>query len=135
MVVPHLNTATTSAVQNEDSRHGEADAKSFNGVLDDTTEDVNRNGTLEPGNVISLVNGSVRTDTFGRATLTLTYAESYVPWVVVKLQVQAVVSGTASVTTATFTVPGTAEDFTDDKIPPAGLYSPFGQRPNCSDPL
>jgi hypothetical protein len=120
---------------NEDSRHGEADAKSFNGVLDDTTEDVNRNGTLEPGNVISLVNGSVRTDSFGRATLTLTYAESYVPWVVVKLQVQAVVSGTASVTTANFTVPGTAEDFTDDKIPPAGLYSPYGQRPSCNDPL
>lgn len=122
--------------QNEDARHGDNDARSFNGVLDSATEDVNGNGRLEPGNVISLdtSSGVVTTGSDGRATLTLLFAESYVPWVEVRLQVQAVVSGTASMTEAMFVVPGLAEDFTNQSIPPAGVISPFGYRPSCTDP-
>jgi hypothetical protein len=118
---------------NEDLRFGENDARSFNGVLDGATEDVNGNGLLEPGNVISLESGSVKTDATGRATLSLVYAESYVPWVEVRLQVQAVVSGTASITEASFVVVGLADDFTKSDIPPAGQTSPFGRRTVCTD--
>jgi hypothetical protein len=104
-----------------------------NGVLD--SEDTNHNGKLEPGNVIALSSGQVTTDSSGRATLSLVYAESYVPWVDVKLQVQARVSGTASLTEASFMVEGLSSDFTDEKVPPAGLVSPFGRRASCIDPL
>lgn len=120
---------------NEDLLLGEGDPRSFNGVLDSAAEDVNSSGTLEPGNVISLESGSVKTDSSGRATLTLIYAESYVPWVEVKLQVQAVVSGTASMTQSTFVVGGLAEDFTKADVPPAGVVSPFGRRTVCTDRL
>ena len=45
--------------------------------------------------------GTARTGTDGRATITLLYAESYVPWIKVKLVAQAIVSGTESSKTST----------------------------------
>lgn len=111
--------------KNEDTLLGDGDSRSLNGVLD-SGEDLNGNGVLEPGNVISLENGITKTDSSGRATLTLLYAETYVPWVYVRLQVQAVVSGTESITEARFVVSGVADDFKDATIPPAGIVSPFG---------
>ena len=119
---------------NEDLLHGEADARSFNGVLDGSVEDINSDGVLQPGNVISVTPGTTTTDSGGRATISLVYAESYVPWVRVRLQVQAIVSGTAGSTTATFVVIGLSDDFSDENISPAGQVSPFGVAPSCTDP-
>jgi Bacterial Ig-like domain (group 1) len=106
-----------------------------NGVLDGvgtpTTEDENGNGTLQPGNVISVTPGTVQTDATGRATLSVIYAESYAPWVEVELSVTAIVSGTESTTSTIFTVIGSTADFTNEDTPPAGVNSPFGTQVEC----
>jgi len=111
------------------------DLANFNGVLDLVPdEDVNDSGALEPGNVIALAagSGSVTTDTNGRATIYIDYAESYAPWVNVTLRATAVVSGTESVKEANFTVSGSSDDVLDQNVPPAGVNSPFGQKASCA---
>lgn len=118
---------------NEDATYGDSDGRSYNGILD-SGEDFNGDGFLQPGNVISVADGSLTTDSTGRATITLQYAESYVPWVRVRLQVQAIVSGTAGTQASTFVVPGLSADFTDQNVAPAGAVSPFGVAPSCNSP-
>ena len=130
-----LNPGRFFLCQNED--------QNYNGILDLVpNEDFNGDGKLEPGNVISVTtaqtttaasSGIARTGTDGRATITLLYAESYVPWVKVKLVAQAIVSGTESSTEAQFIVDGLATDFTSASVPPAGYVSPFGVN-DCATP-
>ena len=119
--------------QNEDAN--------YDGHLD-AGEDFNQDGRLQPGNVISVTTaqtttasatGIARTGADGRATITLLYAESYVPWVKVKLVAQAIVSGTESSTEAQFIVDGLATDFNSASVPPAGSVSPFGVN-DCATP-
>lgn len=98
-----------------------------NGILD-PGEDDNGDGVLWPGNVISVTPGSVQTIN-GRATISLIYAESYAPWVQLKLTASATVSGTESKTDVEFIVAGAAEDFGSATNPPAGVVSPFGRLP------
>ena len=111
----------------------------YNGVLD-AGEDSNGSLVLEPGNVISVTTstqataastGILVTDASGRGTVSLIYAESYSPWVEVKLRAEAVVSGTESFKEAIFVVPGATEDFSNATNAPAGLISPFGEG-SCS---
>ncbi|MDP3823452.1 MAG: Ig-like domain-containing protein [Burkholderiales bacterium] len=126
----------------------------YNGVLDgvagDPTagEDSNGSFTLEPGNVISVTTsnsttsgstGVLTTDATGRGTISLIYAESYAPWVQVKLRAEAIVSGTESFKEAVFFVNGSSEDFSSATNAPAGVVSPFGSgplggSPSCSEP-
>ena len=126
---------------NEDDGAGNAN-NAYNGILD-PGEDRNGNGRLEPGNVISVTasgltggasSGTVKTDVTGRATISLIYAESYAPWVKVRLRAEAVVTGTESSKEAVFTVSGAAEDFTSATVPPAGAVSPFGTVLDCANP-
>lgn len=98
-----------------------------NGILD-AGEDDNADVVLWPGNVIAVTPGSVQTAN-GRATLSLIYAESYAPWVRMRLTVSATVAGTESRTDAEFIVTGSAPDFSDATNPPAGVISPFGLLP------
>jgi Bacterial Ig-like domain (group 1) len=125
---------------NEDNGGGNP-ANVYNGVLD-AGEDFNGNGALEPGNVISVTtstqataasSGILITDASGRGTVSLIYAESYSPWVEVKLRAEAVVSGTESFKEAIFVVPGATEDFSNATNSPAGFVSPFGENA-CSVP-
>jgi hypothetical protein len=110
--------------------------KNYNGIID-SGDDFNNDGKLEPGNVISVTtasgNGIARTDATGRATISLIYAESYVPWVKVRLVAQATVSGTESTTDSIFYVVGLAADFNSVTNPPAGVVSPFGVN-DCATP-
>jgi hypothetical protein len=112
------------ACRNEDANE--------DGVLDNpltpTTEDDNGDGVLWPGNVIAVSPGSVQTAN-GRATVSLTYAESYVPWVQIRLTASTNVTGTESRTDAVFIVDGLTDDFSSATIPPAGNVSPFGLLP------
>ena len=105
----------------------------YSGVYS-VAKDFNGNGKLDPGNVIAVSPGTITTDSTGRATVSVIYAESYAPWVKVKLQVAAVVSGTESSNAATFVVVGAAADFSSQTSPPAGVVSPFGERA-CTSPL
>ncbi|MEO5843206.1 MAG: Ig-like domain-containing protein [Caldimonas sp.] len=117
-------------------------ANAYNGVLD-PGEDRNGDGRLQPGNVISVTaaggttgtsTGTFTTDGTGRATISLIYAESYVPWVKVRLSASAVVTGTESSTQSDFYVTGAASDFTSKTVAPAGVVSPFGTVADCSNP-
>ena len=101
-----------------------------NGSLE-SGEDDNGDGVLWPGNVIAVSPGNSQTSN-GLTTIALTYAESYVPWVRLRLTVSATVAGTESRTNAEFVVPGDAGDFTDQAKPPAGLVSPYGLLPNAA---
>jgi Bacterial Ig-like domain (group 1) len=134
----YANNVVTCA--NEDDGAG-VTSNAYNGILD-PGEDFNGNGVLEPGNVISVTTstsaaaastGILRTDASGRGTVSLIYAESYAPWVQVKLRAEAVVTGTESSKEAIFFVSGAAEDFSNATIPPAGVVSPFGTNA-CSVP-
>jgi hypothetical protein len=125
---------------NEDNGAGIL-ANAYNGRLDQG-EDFNGNGVLEPGNVISVTTstspnaastGTLTTDASGRGTVSLIYAESYAPWVQVKLRAEAIVTGTESSKEAVFFVTGASEDFTSQTNPPAGKVSPFGVN-GCSVP-
>ena len=98
-----------------------------NGILD-PSEDDNNDGVLWPGNVIAVSPGTVQTVN-GLATIALTYAESYAPWVRLRLTVSATVAGTESKTNAEFVVEGMASDFKKAGGPPAGFVSPFGVDP------
>lgn len=98
-----------------------------NGILD-PSEDDNNDGVLWPGNVIAVSPGTVQTVN-GLATIALTYAESYAPWVRLRLTVSATVAGTESKTSAEFVVEGLASDFKKAGGPPAGFVSPFGVAP------
>ncbi len=104
--------------------------RNTNGTLD-AGEDDNADGVLWPGNVISVTPGNVQTLN-GRATISLIYAESYAPWVQLRLTASATVSGTESKTDAEFIVEGLASDFNSETIPPAGVISPFGLRPKLA---
>lgn len=126
------NPSTLQTCANEDLN--------YNGVLD-AGEDFNGSGNLQPGNVVlvttagsaAAATGIATTDSTGRATISLLYAESYVPWVRVKLVAQATVSGTESSTEAQFWIAGAASDFNSATNPPAGTVSPFGDGSNpCS---
>ena len=126
---------TLQICANEDNVSAPASSPfNYNGILD-PGEDLNGDGRLQPGNVIAVTTaqtpsagatGIARTGSDGRATITLLYAESYVPWVKVKLVAQAIVAGTESSTEANFVVIGLASDFTNANIAPAGRISPFG---------
>ena len=99
--------------------------RNYNGVLD-AGEDDNGSKTLEPGNVISVTPGTVKTDSTGRATLSLIYAESYAPWVQVTLRAETLVAGTEFSKESIFIVSGLTSDFNKIDTPPAGQVSPFG---------
>ncbi|UUX96539.1 Ig-like domain-containing protein [Aquabacterium sp. J223] len=107
----------------------------YSGVLTGA-KDTNGSNRLEPGNVITFTNNSsvttVTTDANGFAYVDLKYAESYASWVEVTLRGSATVAGTESSNQSTFWVVGLRSDFTKTGGPPAGLVSPFGQRPSCS---
>ena len=104
----------------------------YNGVLD-AGEDSNGSQTLEPGNVISVSPGTVKTDATGRATLSLIYAESYAPWVKVTLRAETLVAGTEFSKESIFIVSGSTADFNKKDTPPAGRVSPFGVN-GCASP-
>ncbi len=114
----------------------------LHGRRDAPAKDFNGSGNLQPGNVVLITttqtttaaaSGIARTDSTGRATITLLYAESYSPWVKVRLTAQATVSGTESSNAQEFYVDGLASDFTSATNPPAGVISPFGVNP-CNVP-
>lgn len=96
-----------------------------NGILD-AGEDINGDGALTPGNVVSLAASTVTTDANGSATLKLRYPESVASWIDVRLTATAVVSGTESRSFREFPLDVLSSDYTSETVPPAGRLSPFG---------
>ncbi len=102
-----------------------------NGVADSDgiNEDINSNGTLEPGNVVAVL-GNLTTDASGTASVAIRYAETFGGWVRVRLSVTAKVSGTEYLREEVFTLPYSAEDTTNENNPPT--HNQFGSDGNCA---
>lgn len=105
-----------------------------NGRLD-AGEDANGNGTLQPGGPVSLSRATITTDASGLAKFTVQYGENFVPWLGVVITATTTVGGTESSTFMNYTLRGSADDFSDADIAPAGVVSPFGTRTSCANPL
>ena len=101
------------------------------GVVDQSgiNEDRNRNGMLEPGNVVTTI-GDLITDENGTTTVGLRYAESYGAWVRVELIVKTKVAGTEYQDVVEFTLPYSGDDVTDEQNPPTRNL--FGSDGNCA---
>ena len=97
----------------------------LNGVLN-TGEDFNGDGRLTPGNIAVAAPGAVTTDVNGRAKFSVQYGEQFAPWATVEIEARAVVSGTESKRTISYSLDGSAPDFTKEDVAPAGVTSPFG---------
>jgi hypothetical protein len=104
-----------------------------NGILD-PGEDYNGNGKLDPGLVASTDVGSGTTSSGGSLGFNLIYPKDHAYWVAVGLTAAAIVNGTQSSTTATFWLPGLAQDYSSQTTAPPGANSPYGQAATCADP-
>ncbi|MCH8499687.1 MAG: Ig-like domain-containing protein [Marinobacter sp.] len=105
-----------------------------NGTLD-PGEDLNNNGILDPTNHAS-VSPEVTTGASGTASFTLDYGQDACSWVEVELKAKASVSGTEFSNTRRFVLSCLASDLNDkDKSPPGGGNSIYGVSANCNDTL
>ncbi|MEC9406873.1 MAG: Ig-like domain-containing protein [Pseudomonadota bacterium] len=103
-----------------------------NGILN-SGEDHNGSGQLEPNNVATVPN-TVELDESGQGFFGISYPQNHSQWTRVRLRATATVSGTETVETVEFFLPGLAEDYTDPEVAPPGQTSPYGQPAGCSNP-
>jgi hypothetical protein len=101
-----------------------------NGIYE-SSEDVNGNGKLDPGNVAVVSPGSVTTDSTGSASVNVTYPEDHALWVQVLLTASTSVTGTQASTTSKFWLPMLAAYITNVNQSPPGSISPYGTNVNC----
>jgi Bacterial Ig-like domain (group 1) len=116
--------APTASCDNEDIN--------VNGI-NDTGEDTNGNGRLDPGNIVS-VPSSVTTGADGSADFNLTYAQEYGSWVKLDLTATASVSGTEASHTVPLILPVPAALLENSTTAIPFEFSPFGQAGVCTDP-
>ncbi len=118
-----------------------------NGSLD-FGEDDNGNGTLEAGNVATIVatdcdnvaaadpgvaQQNLLTDAAGAVEVCVVYPQEYNLWLDVRLTATVPIDGgTENTESRFFLLPALAADITDVDASPPGVVSPFGRRP-CSD--
>ncbi|GAA0554013.1 hypothetical protein GCM10009098_22300 [Rheinheimera aquimaris] len=107
--------------QNEDAN--------LNGVLDDG-EDVNSDGFLTPGNVVT-VQQQETSDTSGVATFSLTYPVDYAAWTHVNITVSALASGTENRNSRKYILSYPSSYVTNKTATPA--RNPFGSSSQCGD--
>ncbi|MCL4744874.1 MAG: Ig-like domain-containing protein [Burkholderiaceae bacterium] len=103
----------------------------------DVGEDVNGNGTLDPGNfaVAEVTSIDGKTDSTGLATLRINYPRSFGNWGEVRLRVTiTAIAGTEGTAQATFLLPALSADLTSETVSPPGYISPFGEVADCSNP-
>jgi hypothetical protein len=104
-----------------------------NGVLD-PGEDYNGNGKLDPGLVASTDVVSAVTANGGSASFNLIYPKDHAYYVAVRLTATATVTGTQSSTSADFWLPGLSTDFETQTTAPPGPTSPYGTASTCANP-
>ena len=109
-----------------------------NGTLD-PGEDLNNNKRIEAGNIASVaahdVGGStVKTDKNGFALVDVYYPQEFAYWLEVTLEARTSVQGSEFSRRTTFVLPGLASDFNKEDVQPPGLFSPFGTDGLCATP-
>jgi hypothetical protein len=100
-----------------------------NGILDEG-EDINNDGTLTPGNVVSIPSTST-TDENGQAIINILFSKQFGAWVDVDISVKAESAGSESSESQEFSLPVSAADLVDEVSPPPS--SPYGVGGNCND--
>ena len=96
-----------------------------NGILD-AGEDTNKDGSLSPGNPVTIV-GNLITNDAGRSSFEIQYGKSYATWLEVKVIASTEVSGSESKAERIFTLPVLGSDVTDPNVPPpGGVISEYG---------
>jgi hypothetical protein len=73
----------------------------------------------------------VTTDETGFALFDVEYAREFT-WVEIQLEARVTVAGSEGASTATFFLPGLADDFNDCDVSPPGQVSPYGVATTCS---
>ena len=100
-----------------------------NGILD-AGEDLNNDGQLTPGNVVSIPSSGT-TDDNGQAIINILYAKQFGAWVDVDISVKAESAGSESSESQKFSLPVSAADLIVEASPPPS--SPYGTSFNCND--
>jgi len=104
---------------------GVSDPTELNGIIDGT-EDANKDGQLQPGNVAT-VPSTVETDSSGFANFDLTYPKENGNWAKVRLEARVSVAGSESSDSRDVLLPVLAQDLSDKGVdPPGGTISKFG---------
>jgi len=114
------------------------DINNRNGILD-PGEDLNFSGRIEAGNVTTVFElggggNTVTTGPDGSAYVTIKYPQEFALWVEVTLEAVTSVQGTEFAESATFRLPISAADVSNQSTSPPGLISPFGPDGNCATP-
>ncbi|HXR52630.1 MAG TPA: hypothetical protein VN762_10865, partial [Steroidobacteraceae bacterium] len=118
---------------NEDRKTG-SPAFDFNGILD-SGEDENLNGSLQSGNIATIVPGSGTTDANGFLNFSIYYPQEYAYYLSIVLRARTAVQGTEFIRQSLpFDLPGVATDFNNINVAPPGMTSPFGTGTSCSNP-
>ncbi|BAP58231.1 adhesin [Thioploca ingrica] len=99
-----------------------------NGLLD-IGEEKNGNNQLDPGNVITVDNLTIKTGTNGYADFNVVYAIQYAWWVEAEIMARVSVGGSESSDTLFFTTTCLATDVPDN----CPLPSPFGKDKACDN--
>lgn len=100
-----------------------------NGILDEG-EDLNNDGQLTPGNVVSIPSSGT-TDENGQVIINILYAKQFGAWVDVEVSVKAESAGSESSESQKFSLPVSAADLIVVASPPPS--SPYGSSFNCND--
>ena len=98
-----------------------------------STEDLNGDGLLTPGNVasVSFAGNVSRTDNFGQATVQIRYPKQYGNWTRVLLSVYGQSAGSESSQSQIFTLAVAADDITQQFVRPPS--SPYGSALGCDN--
>lgn len=108
------------------------------GILQNTAEDVNGNGKLDPGDVATVTwsgSGPLTTDSTGNAVFSVVYPEDHAGWVQVLLTGTTSVAGTEYAKTTAFFLPMLATYIDTGAVgTPPGYLSPYGSASACSNP-
>lgn len=122
---------------NEDRQTGNP-LYDFNGILDpgeDNAGTGNNNGTLESGNIVTIVPGSTTTDANGFLPFSIYYPQDHAYYLEIVLRARTAVQGTEFTRQSLpFEVAGVSTDFNNLTIAPPGMTSPFGVENACTNP-
>jgi len=99
-----------------------------------TSEDINSNGRLDPGDVATVSPGNISTDSTGTGTVNVIYPQDHAMWVQVILIATTIVNGTQASTNTVFWLPILAQDLISQTPPPPGQTSPYGTQTSCANP-
>jgi hypothetical protein len=96
-------------------------------AINDPNEDTNGDGSLTPGNIVS-IDGDIVTDENGQAIIEIRYAKTFAAWGEIKITASTPVSGSESQTSQFFTLSASSADLREEATPPN--TNPFGSGVN-----